>query len=149
MKKFLAEHLGKLLLGTVLLAVVIWAVCVYVPGARKKDIVLFSVEGKSVEMQLDLKWHNRIFSDDKISGDITVNGVKYTSEGLQVPEGAYFTANVDGEEKIVVFGHVYGKKFNYFEISYDHKQGTAPQLYYYPATNAEEAKAMLFAIYGR
>lgn len=149
MKKFLADHLGKLILGTVLLAVAIWVVCVYVPGSRKKDIELFSVDGKSVEMQLDLKWHNRVFSEDKISGDITVNGVKYTSEGLQVPEGAYFTANVDGEEKIIVFGHVYGKEFNYFEISYDHKEGTDPQLYYYPATNAEEALAMLLAIYGR
>lgn len=148
MKKFMADHLGKLLLGSVLLAVVIWALCVYIPGSRKKDIVLCSVAGETIEMQLDLKWHNRMFSEDKISGEITVNGIKYTSKGLQVPGGATFTADVNGEELVTVFGHVYGKKFDYFEVSCAADPDAERALYYYPAANADEAIAMFLAIYG-
>ena len=148
MRKFILEHFGKLLLGSILLAIAIWAVCVYVPVKERKTVEMWAVDGKTIEAEIDITWNRRVFSEDKIKGTVVVDGVVYASEDLQAVTNAAFYAVGGDPEACIVFSHVYGKRLEYIEVIYNPMTGETPKFYYYPASSKEDALVMFMAIYG-
>ena len=78
MKKYLSEHKTGLIVAAVLLILAVFAICFYSPvRIQEPNMAAYSKDGEKLEFELYIKWHRRLFSEDKAMGTVIIDGVKY------------------------------------------------------------------------
>ena len=84
MKKYLSEHKTGLIIAAVLIILAVFAICFYSPvRIQEPNMVAYGKDGEKLEFELYIKWHRRLFSEDKAMGAVIIDGVKYETVYLK------------------------------------------------------------------
>ena len=141
MKKYLSEHKTGLIIAAVLIILAIFAICFYSPvRIQEPNMVAYSENGEKLEFELYIKWHRRLFVEDKASGSIVIDGVKYETqpedEKYSVHSIFFYaetnTENVSGEETNIVKLSAKTPKLRNFTVTFSPDGGSIANLYGFP-----------------
>ena len=78
MKKYISEHKTGLIIAAVLIILAVFAIYFYSPvRIQEPNMVAYGENGEKLEFELYIKWHRRLFSEDKAMGAVIIDGVKY------------------------------------------------------------------------
>ena len=91
MKKYLSEHKTGLIIAAVLIILAVFAICFYSPvRIQEPNMVAYSENGEKLEFELYIKWHRRLFSEDKAMGSVIIDGVNYETPAKSNVNGFFF-----------------------------------------------------------
>ena len=135
MKKYISEHKTGLIIAAVLLILAVFAICFYSPvRIQEPNMVAYGENGEKLEFELYIKWHRRLFLEDKAMGSVIIDGVKYETPDKGRVDGFFFSPeeSTSNDMTEVIRMSADTPKLKSFTLSINHDGDTFATLYGYP-----------------
>ena len=135
MKKYLSEHKTGLIIAAVLLILAVFAICFYSPvRIQEPNMVAYGKDGEKLEFELYIKWHRRLFSEDKAMGSVIIDGVNYETPDKGRVDGFFFLPvenSTDNPYELVKLT-AQTPKLKTYTVSITHSGDTFATIYSFP-----------------